>query len=157
MRVFFGFRDAQLGFVVFHQPFAEGVAQRRRRVGARGFDVGGVFGQHHEIAEVHNLGARESVEIGIHEGTNDLARAIGAEVHENQRVAILQSGRGFTGGLEHGRFHELVVFATLISGLQSGNGVIGHVVALSLSQQIISQLDAVPAVVAVHGVIAANQ
>lgn len=99
----------------------------------------------------------ETVEIRVHEGAGDLARAVGAEVHEDQRVAVLHRGIGLTGGADHGRSDELVVFTALISGLQAGDRILGHGVAFGRGQQVIGQLHAIPAVVAVHRVVAADQ
>ncbi|MNH09910.1 hypothetical protein D3C79_693720 [compost metagenome] len=83
MGVFFGFRDAQLGFVVLHQPLTEGVGQRGWWIGTGGFDVGGVFGQHDKITKLDHFATWEAVEIGIDEGAGDLARTVGTEVHED--------------------------------------------------------------------------
>src|SRR5699024_12330812 len=46
--LFFGFGNTQLSFVVFRHPLAEGVNQGSWWVSHCGFDVGSVFGQHHE-------------------------------------------------------------------------------------------------------------
>ena len=47
----------------------------------------------------------EPVELRIDEGRGELARAVGAEIHEDHRVAVVH--RGCAG--EHGRRHEFVV------------------------------------------------
>ena len=155
MSVFFSFGDAQLGFVVLRHPFAEGVHQRCRRISAGDFNVRGVLGQHDEI-EVHHFLTGEAVEIGVNEGAGNFARAVGAEVHENQRIAVFHRRIGLAFSANNGRFHELIVFIARISGLQARNGGIGLELAFCQGHQIVSLLNAVPTVVAVHGVVAAN-
>jgi hypothetical protein len=154
--VFFSFGDAQLGFIVLRHPLAEGIGQRGGRIGAGDFDVGGVFGEHHEI-EINHFLTRKAVEVGVDEGAGDFTRAVGTEVHEDQRVAVFHRGIGLAGGADNGRFHEFVVFVTGVGGLQTCDGGIGLEFAFGQGQQIISLFHAIPAVVAVHGVIAADE
>ena len=47
--VFFGFGNAQLGQAQIGYVFANAVAQRGRREGTAGFNIGGVFGQHDKV------------------------------------------------------------------------------------------------------------
>ena len=155
MRVLLGFGDAQLSLVVLRHPLAEGIGQGRRRVCAGDFDVGGIFGQHHEV-EFDLFLTGKTVEIGVDEGTGDFTGAVSTEVHENQRIAVFHRGIGLACGTDHGRLHELIIFIASVSGLQTGNGGIGLELALRQGHQIICLLNAVPVIVAVHGVVAAN-
>ena len=155
MSVFFSFGDAQLGFVIFRHPFAEGVHQRCRRISTGDFNVCGVLGQHDEI-EVNHFLTGKSVEIGVNEGAGDFASAVGTEVHENQRIAVFHGRIGLAFSANNGCFHEFIVFIACISGLQARNGGIGLELAFRQSHQIVSLLNAIPTVVAIHGVVAAN-
>ncbi len=154
--VFFGFRDAQLSLVMLRHPLAEGIRQRRWRIGAWRFDVGGIFGQHHEIAQLNLFFTGEAVEVSVDEGAGDFASAVGTEVHEDQRVAIFHCGIGLAFGADHRCFDEFVVFIAGVSGFQRSNRGVGLELAFGFYQQIVGLLYAIPTVVAVHGVVAAN-
>src|SRR5699024_9172935 len=153
--LFFGFGNTQLSFVVFRHPLAEGVNQGSWWVSHCGFDVGSVFGQHHEI-DVNHFLTREAVEISIYECTSDFARAVSTEVHENQRIAVFHCRIWLTFCTNNGRFHELVVFVASISCLQTSNGSIGLELTLRQSQQVIGFFNAIPTVIAVHRVVTTN-
>src|SRR5690606_39934734 len=57
---------------------------RRRQPGV-------VFGQAHVARQCRMAYARsEAVEAGRHEGRVELARAVGAEIHEHDRIAVAQ-------------------------------------------------------------------
>ncbi|EHC98652.1 hypothetical protein LTSEWAN_5446 [Salmonella enterica subsp. enterica serovar Wandsworth str. A4-580] len=66
-----------MGFIVFRHPFAKGIRQRCWWVGNGSFDIGGVFGQHHEVQINHFL-TRKAVEISINESAGNFARAVSA-------------------------------------------------------------------------------
>ncbi len=69
----FRFR-AQLSFVVFAIHSPKGIRQRRWWVGNGGFDIGGVFGQHHEVQINHLL--TRSRRNRINESAGNFARAV---------------------------------------------------------------------------------
>src|SRR5208282_3437076 len=54
----------------------------------------------------------------------------------------------------HHRLHEFVGHALLVAALQRGHGIAAFRLRLAVSQRAISQFDAFPTVIAVHGVIA---
>ena len=155
MSIFFRFRDTQLRFVFLRHPFAEGVRQGGWRVCNGGFDVCGIFGQHDKI-EVHYFLTGETVEIAVNKCTGDFTRAVCTEVHENQRVAVFHCRIGLAFGADHGGFHEFVVFVTRIGSSQAFNR--GRELEFTFCQrhQVIGLFNAVPAVVAVHGVVTTN-
>src|SRR5690606_24701236 len=73
------------------------------------------------------------------------------DLHENDAVAGIHQPRLLTIGLNAGCADELVVLASLVSGLQ-GLGTSGSLIGgFTQSDQIIGALDPVPAVVPVHG------
>jgi hypothetical protein len=141
-----------LSFFAIHSPkvFASEAAGKRRR-----FDVCGVFGQHDEI-EVYHFLTGETVEIAVDEGAGDFTRAVSTEVHENQRVAVFHRGIGLAFSADHGRFHEFVVFIARVSGFQTFNGGRELEFAFCQGHQVIGLFNAIPAVVAVHGVVTTN-
>ena len=155
MGVFFRFGDTQLRFVVLRHPFAKRVRQRGGRIGNGRFDVGCVFGQHHEVQVNHFL-AREAVKVSVNKGTGDFTRTVSTEVHENERVAVFHRGIGLTFGADHGGFYEFIVFIAGIGGLQTFNGGIGLEFTLRQRHQVIRFFHAIPTVVAVHRVVTAN-
>ena len=95
--------------------------------------------------------AREALELMVHKRTGDLTRAVGTEVGKDNRV-VVADGRA----LGHDdRNHELVGHARVIGSLHCFvRG--GRMLADALGNGVIGLLDALPAVVAVHRVIAAG-
>ena len=155
MRILLSFGDAQLRFVIFRHPLAEGVCQGSGWIRAWGFDIRCILGQLDEIDLRHFL-TGETVEIVVDEGAGDFARAIGTEVHEDQRIAIFHGGIGLAFSADHGCLHKFVVFITRVSRFQAFNGGRELELAFCQGQQIIGLLNAVPAVVAVHGIVTTN-
>src|SRR5690606_2721914 len=76
--------------------------------------------------------------------------AVGAEVHEHHRVAVGDGGAV----ADDGRCHELVVLATRVGGLQGFAGGCGVLFRARFHDRIPGPAHAVPALVAVHGVVA---
>ena len=91
--------------------------------------------------------AGEAGEILVGQGARDLARTVGAEVHEHRHVAVLHDGRF----ADHGDLHELVVLAAHIGGFQRFQRSGGAERCDTLREHVVSDLHALPAVVAVHG------
>ncbi|CCK00078.1 hypothetical protein BN130_2823 [Cronobacter malonaticus 507] len=156
MRVLLGFRNAQLGFVMFRHPLAESIQQRGWRVSAGGADIRRILRQHDKIRELHDFLTAKAFEIAVYKCAGYLARAVGAEVHENQRVTIFHCGRGFAFATNHGRFNEFIVFITRVGGFKACHGVWRFILAFRQRQQVVRLLHAVPAVVAIHREITAN-
>ena len=98
MRIFLGLGDAQLAFAERREVGAHDIAQPLWRERHRHVEFGIVFGEAHERAELRRDRAREGVEVAIDERARDLARAVGAEIHEDQHVAVLEPHRLSPGG-----------------------------------------------------------
>ena len=117
MRVFLGFGDAQLSKSERGEIFAERVVHRLRcerdRAGAETFLI---LRQGDERRQFDFARTRKSAEVRVDERMRQLARAIGAEVHEDDGVAIPHEPRF----LCNGGLHEFVVLATRVSGIERG-------------------------------------
>ena len=97
------------------EVFAERVLHRLRRIRDRGDgEAFLVLGQRDERRQARPARALEAGEIGIDERMRNLARAIGAEVHEDDRVAIDER----RAAADDGRLDELVVLAARVGALQ---------------------------------------
>ena len=96
--------------------------------------------------------ALESVEIRLDESAGEFARAVGAEIHEDDAVSVLHLHRVAN---DRG-FDEFVRFVPGISIVQAFDGGLGAEFRLALGEQVIGRLYPQPAVIAVHGVIAAD-
>ncbi|MNT05330.1 hypothetical protein D3C72_1399450 [compost metagenome] len=152
MGVFFGFSDAQLGFAVFRQIVAKDVFQAARgeRRGCR--DARCVLGQHHKTGQFRLARAFEILEVVFDEHASQLAGAVGAEVHEHHGVAVFDFHR-----LTDGRgFDEFVALAASVSSLQTFLRSGGVEFAVAVDDQVVGLSHTVPAVVTVHGEVAAD-
>jgi hypothetical protein len=87
--ILLGLGDAQLRELPLRDPGAEHVVQRLRRKGAGDVEAGCVLRGHHEAGEPRTAPALEAVEGVIDQRPGHLPRAIGAEVHEQHRVAVV--------------------------------------------------------------------
>ena len=151
--VLLGFGDAQLGLALLGQVFAKHIGQGFGLEGAGRRDARGVLGEHDEAGQLRDAAAGECSKVRLDEGAGQLAGTVGAEIHEHHGIAIRHRGRrAYHRGLD-----ELVAFAAFVGGGQAGAGVIGQIVALAVDDQLVGLLDPVPAVVAVHGEVAADQ
>src|SRR5690606_28453448 len=74
-------------------------------------------------------------------------------IYEHPGVAVLHAHRL----TDHGGLDELVALVAGVGGLQAGHRAVGPELALAVDNQVVRLLDAVPAVVAVHGEVAADQ
>ena len=153
MGVLLGFGDAQLGLAVVGQILAEHVGQRFRGEGGGRGNARGVLGEHDELGQLRHSGTLEFLETGFDKAAGQLAGAVGAEVHEHHGVTVFDTYRlANAGGLD-----ELVALAALVGGDQAVHRVVGAVLGLAVDDQLVGLLHAVPAVVAVHGEVAADQ
>src|SRR5690606_38846145 len=109
--------------------------------------------EHDDAGQLRHTGTGKTGEVGLDERTGQFAGAVGAEIHEDHRIAVFHTGRGADGG----GLDELVALLARIGGVQALHGGGGVEVALALDDQVVGLLDAVPAVVTVHGEVAANQ
>ncbi len=156
MGVFLGLCNAQLGFTLLRHVLAQAVGQLLGRVGAGGFDVSGIFGEHHEICQFRVLASVETVEVLLYEGAGHFPGAVGTEVHEQHGVAVIDDALGLAIGPDVGRLHEFVVLATLIGLFQCRHRVVADELGFAQGHGVIGRFHAIPAVVPVHGKIPAN-
>ncbi len=151
--VFLGLSNAQLGLAVVGEIFAEHVGQafRGKRAGRR--YTRGILRQHDEASQLRYPGALEFAEARLDEAARKFTCTVGAEVHEHHGIAVLDTDRlANSGGLD-----ELVALATLVGGDQPVDCIVRVVLSFSVNNQAVRLLDPVPAVVTIHGEVAANQ
>ena len=150
---FFRFRHAELGLAGVGDDLAQDVAQvvrgeqhaeeRCQRVGIAGHaDRGGEF---------YDMLAGEAVEGRVQQGGEEFANPVGAEVEAQDGVAVLHAGvvADDRGG------DELVELSGGVGGLDGGFGG-GDVGAFGVRDGGVGLGDAVPALVAVHREVAAD-
>ena len=150
MRVLLGLGDAQLGHAHLAQILAKAVFHADAREGDEHVRHGRVILGVADVGEREEL-ALEAVERGVDERARDLAGAVGAVVEEDDRIvvgdhAVLVADDGLDEFVRH------AVFIALLNGM---NGV-GILHALAVDERVIGVLEAVPALVAVHRVVAAH-
>jgi hypothetical protein len=106
-------------------------------------------------------GVGELIEIGSGEGVGHLACAVGAKVEEDHRVVIAnvsdRLGGRFRSVKHYDGLHKLVGDVVGVTLLQSGNGIGGPRFRFAVDDGAIGQFDALPAIVAIHGVVAADE
>ena len=130
----------------------EQVLHRLRREHHRRVEGRVVLG-HLQVADLREIGAREALEVGVQHDLAELPRAVAAEVEEENAVAVGDERPRFLHADERG--HELVGFLLRVLALHRGHDVVG-VGPLAEENQLPRELDALPAVVAVHRVVAAD-
>ena len=150
MGVLLGLGDAQLGqpqtAEILTQPVLHGDAgPRYQHVGH-----GGV------VLRVAHVGGGEEfplepVEVRVHDGAGDLTGAVGAVVEEDDAVVVADGALA----VAHHRLHELIGD---VGGVALCHGVhgIGVVVSLAVHHGVVGHLHPLPALVTVHGVVAAH-
>ena len=157
MGVFLGLGNMELPQAQAREVFAEGIVEVL--LGEEDMDAGErvVVGRHAVVLEVRDGGHVLLRDVVLSEGDGDFLGAVAAEVEEDDDIARLDAT--VDGAVDEG-FHELV-------GVLVGLGVgvvarldtrhhVGHGAALSVDNEVVSKLDAVPMLVAVHGVVAAD-
>ena len=137
-------RKARLG-----QHVGQHVGGELLGIGHRSGYLGVVLGQAHE-AHLRVRAAIEARERGVHQRARDLAGAVGTEVEEHDRVAVAHAAPGQRRGRD-----ELVGD---VRGVGSGHDLGGRRVRARLGGHDGAPrlLDALPPVVAVHGVVASR-
>ena len=96
--------------------------------------------------------ALKAVEVFECKGAGDLPGSVAAEVEEDDAVSVFYGGFARAVGDGDG-FDEFVGFAAVVGVLYGCDGV-GFCDAFALCEEVIGDLGAFPAVVAIHGVIA---
>ncbi len=117
-------------------------------------------GDEEEIFRARGIG--KFLEAGFDEGAGGFAGAVGAEIEEDHGVVVADhaardgwfSRRGFGG--DYGGDDEFVGDAFFVAGADGGDGIGEFRVGFAVDHGAIGFFDAVPAIVAVHGVVAAD-
>ena len=150
MGVLFGLGDAQLRHAHLAEVLAKAVFHADAREGDQHVRHRGV------VLGVAHIGQREilaleAVERGVDERARDLAGAVGAVVEEDDRIvvgdhAVLVADDRLDEFVRH------AVFVALLNGVDR----VGILHALAVNERVVSVLQAVPALVAIHRVVAAH-
>ena len=155
VRVFLGFGDAQLLSSQARNVFAKAVADRlRRERDGKLREFLAIGREAHVSPELRHPGAGERAEGGVGQRTRDLARAVGAEVHEHDDITVGHRRVPSVAIRDCRGLDEFVIFAARVGGVQCGLRRGGRIGRATVDQQIVGRRDAVPALVAVHRVIA---
>src|SRR5205085_6396324 len=103
---------------------------------------------------VRAFGHGEGIEAGNGERACDLARAVGAEVEEDNGVAVLNRRNGFTAfACDDDGFDKLVGHAALVRSFDRRDGI-GRAFAFAVDQHLVSAFGAFPTLVSIHRVVA---
>src|SRR5712691_508401 len=107
------------------------------------------------------LGVAELAEAGFGEGARGLPRAVGAKIVEDHRIVIpdqtdgqLCFSRGTGRAGNHDGFDELIGDAVFVAACDRLERVGGLALRFAVNHRAIGLFDALPAVVAVHGIVA---
>ena len=152
VRVLLGLGNAQLGLAVGRQVLAQNVLQLHRGIGHLAVGHGGIVLSHADV--VHLLAAAAALEAGkgiVAEDAGHLAGTVGAEVHEDNGVAVLHAA---TLAGDAGQ-HELIGLVCCVGSLD-GLGSVGSMLTLAVDKGSVGLLLAIPVVITVHGVVTAG-
>ena len=155
MGVFLGLGDTQLFEALLRNPLADGVGHVllvEKDVQAREL---GVVGGHAAVVErhgVHSLGGH--IRLRQHDGK--LLGAVVAVVEEDHQVVRTDHADGLSGSVDaHDGLDELVR-NSLVVGFLHGLDHVRRLLADAVDQRVVSDFHPLPAFVAVHGVITAD-
>ena len=148
--VFLRFRHPQLPQSRLADHFPEGVFEPSWRIGTGGRQAFGVARQGDEGGEGRGFLSREAVEGRVQEGLAQLPGAVGAEIHEDHRVPIVD---GAFRASAPGGVNEFIRFIAGI-GFGQGLGRAGGLASGAFREERIGLGDPIPALVPVHGVVA---
>ena len=147
MRVFFGFRRAQLHQARRRNHLAQRVLRDFQREDHRQVKGFVVFG-HAEIAGKRNGGGKgKAREVLLGKGACQFPRPVCPEVEEQHRVA----GAHNAVRIDNHRFDEFVGLSGLVGGPDAVGGGC-RVCAFTQGQRVVGPLHTLPAFVAIHGV-----
>ena len=149
--VLFGFGCSVLTQALRGHHLSQQVVERFGREGHLNRQARFVLGEGHHI-ELRPLGPLKSIEALAHQALHDLARSIRSEVEHQQRVAILEMTVGKPDG-----FHELIGDFAGVARFQGLSGRERAHRQRGVGQQVIGLFRAFPALISVHGPVAAAQ
>ena len=161
MGKFFGFGRAEL----FEVSVGDNLAKNTLHLGRLGIgDVDGeafFIGRHSGVVEVELLTTVEAGEVVENEGLGDLARTVATVVVENDRIAIADGGAGIRAVVADRRWGDKLITSHRGLGRMiviPANGFDGRVKLQPIAKDhgAIGLLDTVPAIVAIHGPVAAH-
>ena len=150
MRIFFGFRNAQLVQSMLCQHLTQGILNLLRRKGYRCGNCCIILRHAHIIYRACALGTCKIREVLIMQRTGNFTRSVRTEVEENHTV----TGSDFAIYTVNSKgLNKLIRYACGIGCLYAGSSACS-LAALAQHQRFIGTLHALPALVTVHCVIA---
>ena len=151
MRIFLGLGHAQLRALRVRHHLAQDVGKALRRKDRRHqlVELVGVLRHADRGGEAHRALAREARERRVEHGGEDFAHAVGAEVEAQHAVAVVHAAIV----ADHRRQHELVELLFRI-GVGNRRLRVGKARPFGLDHRVVGLGDALPALVAIHGVVA---
>ena len=151
MGIFLGLGNAQLGQSLLADILAKGIGQILRLIGHLHIGHGGIVLGHADIHQREEaFFAPEPGKIGVHQRAGQLTCPVGAEVEEDHAVPA-SDGRVFRHHRRHGKFIGHTVFIVFPHHRHR----VGCLYALAVHHGVIGFHYPLPAVVPVHGVVAA--
>ncbi len=115
--------------------------------------LAGVLGEHDKAGQLWLARTFEVLEVVLDEDPGQLAGPVGAEVHEHHGIAVFDLDRFADGG----GLDEFIALFAGVGGLQAFLGGGGVELALAVDDQVVGLGHTVPAIVAVHGEVTADQ
>ena len=150
--VFFRLGNAQLGHTQLTEVLAKDILQLLVGEGHGDIGHGGVILRGADVVDGQEAAlALDLSKVGVHQGAGHLSGAVGAEVTEDDAVALFNAPAL---GADH-RLEEFIGDSGVIRGLDGLAGVLGKG-SIAVGQGIVGALHALPTAVAVHGVVAAG-
>ena len=150
--VLLGLGYAQLGQIILGEVLAKGVLKALGLIGHVHVGHGGVVLGHAHVGEGEETSPPfEARKVRVDQGAGYLPCPVGAEVVEDNGVAALDR----LCALHHRGHHKLVGDVLVIGVLHSAYRAFG-LLALAVDHGGIGLFDALPAVITVHGVVAAH-
>ena len=155
MGILLGLGDVELVPAALAHHLGEAVADVLRRVGDPHRQPALVLG-HGDVGQiVGDAAPLELREVLVEEGVGQLARPVGPEVEEDHGVPIDDPHRLLPLGADADRRQELVGDPDLVLRADVGDGI-GRACLAGAGDDLVGPLDAVPALVTIHGVVAAG-
>ena len=159
MGIFLGFSNAQLGQSVLGDVVAKGIGQAGRMVGngqARVIVKGLVILGQGDVGQWEMaLGQDKTGKIWLHEATGDFAGPVGAEIEEDYTIVGLDGRDRIPIFRDDGRNDKFIHDASFIGCSDCSNGI-GGLIAFTHDHRTVGFFDTIPAIVAIHGIVAAH-